>query len=626
MTQHLPRRFPILTLLSVLAGSTDAVFADAVSMDRAKGPTEANLTQMFDSWASWQEAFAGLESQIEAFQLRGEAPPDSPEGLLAALRARDEVHQQALLIQGYLGVRLDLDSADHEALERLSLFGRAASSWQRASQWLEPTLRTLGVERVEQWSRGLPALGRYSFYLQGLLTRADRPLPEAFRGMADAFERTSSRLYQALSSSEGTQVELSRTGGERLSLDRSSLTGFLASEPIPADRSRGQQALLEALGAREHSYAALLSGTVQRESLAAAARGFETPLAAFLSEDRIPTQAVRNLIALGGAHSHLLHRYHRTRKALAGLSVYGTADRYAPIFPSGRRYRWVEARELLSAALEPLGDQVRRLVEESFQDGWIDAVVRPRKRALGRATYVFGRHPYVLVTFQGEVRDVFQLAHELGHAIHSQLAADTQPFATSRYDELVGEAVAAVFTGLLADELTGSTRSPRERAAALGGSIEELLRFFYRPLMEADFELRLYRPGAPTSAAGIGKLYRQVLEEYLGEGMSFEDWDRWGWLLTPHFFESPLYMSRYGLAYAAGFALLSGLRAERPGTRALARGRVIGLMKAGGSDHPLPLLAQAGADLERPEALEAVLEELEGRVSALEELPPLLAK
>jgi len=172
-----------------------------------------------------------------------------------------------------------------------------------------------------------------------------------------------------------------------------------------------------------------------------------------------------------------------------GLDEYGSADRFVPLDQGGREIGFDEARRLIIESSSTLGSEVQGLVRRAFSEAWIDSIERPGKRAHGGATFVAG-HPFVLVNYRGSLENLFQLSHEIGHAVHSYIAYHAQPFVYTHPSSLTAEVVASVFEGALVEEMVGQDASRKEKILVLDLSIHNILRLFYRPMVDADFELR----------------------------------------------------------------------------------------------------------------------------------------
>ena len=217
--------------------------------------------------------------------------------------------------------------------------------------------------------------------------------------------------------------------------------------------------------------------------------------------------------------------------------------------------------------------------------------------------------------YDGNLNSILQLSHELGHAVHNKLSNDAQTYTNSHPSSLTSEAVGILFESLLVDYLVDRRldRCVQRRR----GDPEPASRLLPHRF-ESDFELSLYTdPPVFTplvSADAIWKLSRA----FYGDTVVFQPWDSYGWLQTPHFFSSPLYLPRYGLATAAAVKLLADLKSADPASAAAARDRVLALLSAGGSDDPFVLLKNAGADLEQPETILAVGQRLNQLVAQLE--------
>ncbi len=567
---------------------------------RAEGPRRADPGRIFASWAEWKRAHDELVSALDDFASLGQEPIDTAERLGAVMAARDRVYRIAQGVEGYLYLRLQLDGADEEARSRQHLVDATDRQWQsEGSPWFNRVLTELGHARIARWVADEEGLRRYGFFFRRFFRAAEHPYPEGqddLRALSSIFERQSARVYQALATTETPVVEVVLESGERLELTPARARSVLGELPSALDRKAVSGAWLEALGRRSQTYAALLEGIVERQQLLARVRGFDSALAAQLHADAIPADAIRGAIRVAREGSAPLRRYHELRKRTLGLDEYGLQDRFTALDPGGREIGFDEARRLIIESASALGPEAQGLVTRAFSDGWIDSVERPGKRPHGGSTFVAGA-PYVLVNYRGSLDSLFQLAHEIGHAVHAQLAHDAQPFIYSHRSSLTSEAVAGVFEGALVARMVGQPTSRKEKIGVLDLAIQNTLRLFYRPMLDADFELRLYEADGPLTGPSLAARYLAVAREFYGNTVRLDERDGHAWQQTPHYYTSPLYMGRYGLASAAATTMTSRLTSPSAAERAAARQALLELMRSGASDYPIELLKRAGADL-----------------------------
>ena len=581
----------------------------------------ADVGRVFASWQEWRVAYDELVEAIEDFEgLTGE-PIHSPARLLAVLQARDRVFQTARGVEDYLYLRLQLNAGDEEARSRQHLLDETDSKWySKGSPWFAQALTDLGPEQVERWQRDFPQLGHYEHFRRRFFRSAEKPVPEgqeALLRLSRAFARQSSRTYQALATAEAPVIDVTLESGQRVEVD-SARSRSLPRELLDADERRAvHRAWLQELGKRSQTYAALLEGIVSRQKLLAEVRGFDSALDAHLHSDAIPADLVRGVVRTAREGSGPMRHYHALRRELLDLDDYSLADRFVSLETSGHEIPFAEARRLIVEAAAILGPEIQGVVARAFAEGWIDAVERPGKRPHGGANFVAG-HPFVLVPYRGTLDHVFQLVHEIGHAVHSDLSYRHQPFVYSHASSLTSETVASVFEGALVEYMTRESEDRQQRSRVFDLAIQNVLRLFYRPMLDADFELRFYESDAVITGPALGELYLSVVADFYGDAVSVREWDAFAWQQTPHYYTAPLYMGRYGLSTAAAQALIVRLTSESATQARSARNSLLELMKAGSSDDPIALLKKAGADLGDPRTAGAVVDRLDLLVGELE--------
>jgi oligoendopeptidase F len=353
----------------------------------------------------------------------------------------------------------------------------------------------------------------------------------------------------------------------------------------------------------------------------AQARGFDSTLAAALHEDDIPPAVVLTLVQAAREGTAPLRRYLRLRRQLLGLESYHLYDAFQPIVRSDRTYPYETARELALAAVAPLGadyaDKYRRFVA----GGRIDVYESEGKVGGAYSAGVYGVGPYQLLNYNDTLDAVFTFAHEGGHAMHTVLSHETQPFATSSYTIFVAEVASITNERFLLEHLLARTEDPKERFALLQHAVDQIVGTFYTQTLFADFELQAHRrveQGQPVTTEVLNQTYAGLLGDYYGDAVEVDPYYAWTWARIPHFFNSPYYVYQYATCFASSAQLFDAMSTGPAAARAAATERYLSLLRAGGDDHPMAQLQRAGVDLTRRETVQAVVDQMDTLVARME--------
>ncbi len=585
------------------------------------GTPSADLGPVFASWPAWEAGAEDLDRAITRCNAETTAW-NRPEDLLRALRAKDDVHRLAAEVDGYLHLRLAWEPTNADALAHRPRMQKLGERWEGdVSIRFRDALRALGAARIEAWLAAEPALGPYRFLLRQVGVEPPRRLPgeeERVFAQLTAEREATRRIHSALNFVEGPVAEVRLAAGTTLEITPAVARNLSLEIADPADRRAARAAWLEALGKRAATNAALLESVVRRERFASREQGFASPLQASFAQEGVGDASVRQTLDETRAAGKTVARWHAVRRSRLGIDGYGTGDIRAPLpgLPGG--LSWLQAREIVLTSAAPLGPQVVAVLERAFAENWIDAVERPGKSPVGFSTFVYGDRPFVSLVYRGSVLDLLRLAHELGHAVHHRLAFEAQPFAAARPSVLVGEVVAAVHEGLVVRHLAARAGSASERRAVLDFEAQLIHRSFIATALDADFELAAHGEDAEFSPPALAALYRARLEAFHGGALRLDANDGNGWMEAPHFFSAPFTMARYPLSFAASARLAEALTDSDPARAEAAQARYLALLRAGGSEAPLALLAAAGADLGDPETARAVPRRLDAIAAALE--------
>ena len=308
-------------------------------------------------------------------------------------------------------------------------------------------------------------------------------------------------------------------------------------------------------------------------------------------------------------------------KQLLGLDDIHIYDLYIPLAEGvDTEVPFSEARSIILAALEPLGEDYGKALAEGLDpaSGWMDLYPHKDKRSGAFSASVHGPHPYVFMNYQDSIDDMSTLAHEFGHALHSYLAMKAQPYAGFRYVPFLAEVASTCNESLLSDYLVSNAKDPAEKASLLVERLEGIRTTIFRQTMFAEFEQRVHglvEEGTPLTAALLEETYRDLVQRYYGPGYTLDEDDGMEWAYIPHFYYK-YYVYSYATGLTSGIAIAD--RVKRLGEPAAAA--FLGMLEGGASAPPLELLAGAGVDLTKADALDAAMKTFEETLDQVEKL------
>jgi len=583
-----------------------------------------DLTRIFPDWGAWEVAFTDLDSRIDRFaQLQGTLA-SGPDRLLDALVLRDDIGQIGYKVWYFASLQYDEDQRDNQINAKRQqvqiLFARAA----QASSWFDPELLSIPLETVRAWMAGNQALAVYRFAIEDLYRQQEHVLDdkgERLLSLSSRFASSAHDAYSALSTADIKYPTVTLPSGTEVTLTYGQYRAILATNRSQEDRAAAFRAFHATYRASVNTYASLYSAVLQRDWFYAQARAYSSTLDAALHGNNIPPAVVTNLIEETKAGTEPLRRYHRLRKRVLGLDTYHVYDGVIPLVEFDRKYAYDEAVNWLPLSVSRLGATYQRQMKEILDGQCVDVYESPGKRSGAYSAPVYGVQPYMLLNYNDTLDAVFTLAHEMGHSMHTVLAHARQPFVYAGYTIFVAEVPSTLSEALFLEFMLQRSTDERERIVLLQHAIDGIVSTFYTQVMFADYELqahRLVEQGQPITADVLADIYVNLFKAYHGDAMDHDEEQRLTWARIPHFFSTPYYVYQYATCYASSAQLMQQITTGSEHERADAVKRYVTLLEAGGSDHPMTLLQQAGIDLSKPEPVRAVVAQLDRLVGQLE--------
>jgi oligoendopeptidase F len=397
--------------------------------------------------------------------------------------------------------------------------------------------------------------------------------------------------------------------------------GRYRSSPERRVRAAAVEGLFGTLRTFENAFAAALAGQMRFNVFLARSRGYDRALDAYLLRDQVDPSIYVNLVKAVEDNVAPVQRYLRLRKQLMGLDELHIYDLYTPLVPAVEQtVPYDRAVEEIADALRPLGEEYLATLQQGLdpRNGWIDVFPHQDKRSGAFCSYIYGVHPWVFVNYFERLDDMLTVAHEYGHALHSWLSMNSQPYVTFNYVPLIAETASTFNEVLVLRHRIDAAADDDERLYLLGELVETIRTTIYRQALFAAFELEVHaavEAGTPVTAELLDSTYSGLLRRFYGTDLTLGENDGMEWAYIPHF-----YWKYYVYAYAGGLA--SGIAL---GDRVLAGGAAerdayLGLLKSGSSKPPLELLRDAGVDPSDPAVVQAAAKLLDDSLTRMEEI------
>jgi oligoendopeptidase F len=583
-----------------------------------------NLTDIFPGWEAWEAGFTRLDAGIDQYAALKGTLAAGPDHLLAAFKLSEELGQLAYRVWYYPSLHYDEDQRDNAINARRQKVQLLFARWKQAESWFNPELLKIPLDTVRGWMDASEPLRLYSFAIEDLYRQQEHVLDEAgerLMSLASRVAATSNEAYWALSTADARFKTITLSTGEQVMVSYGQYRAILATKRNQADRAAAFLALHETYQSSLNTYATLYNGVCQRDWFHARARGYATTLDAALHGDNIPTAVVENLIQTTRAGVEPLRRYHRLRRQALGLASYHVYDFSIPLVTFDKKYEYDRVLDWIIESVSPLGEEYQARMRTGFTGRWIDVYENDGKRSGAYSAPVYGTHPYMLLNYNDTLDDVFTLAHEMGHSMHTILSHETQPFVYSNYTIFVAEVPSTLSEALLLEYLLARSTDPAERIVLLQHAIDNIVGTFYTQVLFADYELRAHRlteSDQPITSDILTGVYRALLADYYGDALDMNDLTGITWSRIPHFYSSPYYVYQYATCFASAARLAQEIMHGPEGERRAARERFLDLLRAGGSDYPMALLKNAGVDLSQPDTVRAIVTQLDDLVTRLE--------
>jgi oligoendopeptidase F len=560
------------------------------------------LEDLYPSDLAWRQAKDALAGRLdEILEYKGK-PTDSPAQLLSCLKLNSEMSKTFGRLHSYAHMKSDQDTRAAAYLAMKQEVEQLVTEYNTRASFIEPEIVALEKETIEKFIAAEAGLQVYRLYLLDVLRSKPHTLSqqeEKILARTGQMADGPGSVYTVFSNAELPYPEITLSDGAAALLNKSGYALHRASSNRD-DREAVFHAFWSAMNQFRQTFGVQLYSHLQTHIFYTRSRNYESCLHRALDRNNIPVEVYHGLVRNVRENLDTFHRYLRLRRRMLGVDTLKYSDLYAPVVKGlDRRYTFDEGKELYLDALKPLGPEYRRAAETAFEQRWIDVYPTPGKRSGAYSNgSAYDVHPYILLNFNGQFDDVSTLAHEMGHAMHSYYANQSQPFPLADYSTFVAEVASTFNEALFIHKMLAEIEDDDMRLSLLMNYLDGIKGTVFRQTQFAEFELRMHEMaerGEPLTGDAFTRLYGDILKEYYGhekgvcriDGLYAVEW-----AYIPHF-----YYNFYVYQYSTSFTAATALAEEVLGGDPDAARRYLGFIAAGGSDYPIDVLKEAGVDM-----------------------------
>ncbi|HEY58998.1 MAG TPA: M3 family oligoendopeptidase [Anaerolineae bacterium] len=574
-----------------------------------------SLADLFASPQEAEQAFQEVEQRVAAIEAwRDKLTPDIPAGqFMALLREIEDLNRLAYRIHGYASLRFAENTQDQEAQNMLGKVRQFMALMGNRLLFFELWWRNLDEENAQ---RLMAEAGDYRYYLEKQRLYRPHTLSEAEEKIINLKDVTGVNalitLYSAITNRYVFRLEVD---GEVKELTRGELMVY-ARHHDPDLRARAYQELYRVYGndgaILGQMYQAVVRDWYNENVLL---RRYASPISVRNLHNHLPDEVVDTLLAVCRDNAEVFRRFFRLKARVLGMDRLRRYDVYAPVAKSDKTYDFATAARMVLDAFKRFDPRIADLARRVFAEHHLDSEVRRGKRGGAFCSTVTpDLTPWVLVNYQGRVDDIATLAHELGHAIHSMLAAHHSLF-TQHAPLPLAETASTFGEMILIDALLEQESDETVRRDILFRQVDDNYATILRQAYFALFEKQAHdmvQQGA--SVEDLAEAYMDNLRDQFDDAVALSDEFRWEWVSIPHIYHAPFYV----YAYAFGQLLVLALYRRYKEEGEAFKERYINLLATGGSKPPMEMLAEAGVDVSRPEFWQGGFDIINGWIDQLE--------
>ena len=563
----------------------------------------------------WNEKFQAIVAEFQILPTyKGKLGDDAT--LLEFLKKQDELTIELIKLYLYAHMNSDADTRDDNYQQMQRRIQSALVMISSSLSFVETEICLRSEEQLLALSKQ-PEFSDYSYMLEKLAKDKKHVLSEEVEKVLADVGSFSGGFREAFSMFDNADVKFKKITIDGVETEMShGVYGYALQSGDQATRQAAFESMFGAYKDHINTIAALYGNHVKKDAFYAKTKKYDSCLSMALEQNDVDPAAYENLIKTVDENCKYMHKYMAFRKKALGVEKLNMWDLHTSIVKDvDIAVPYEKAYKMVKEALKPLGEEYQGLLTEAYENGWIDVCETKGKRSGAYSTSTYGCHPFVLLNYQQTSHDIFTIAHELGHAMHSHYSQENQPFSKSDYVIIVAEIASTVNEVLMLKYLISKTKDVEMKKYLLSYYLDMFRTTLFRQTMFAEFELeahKLAEADAPITANALSEIYYNLNKKYYGKAVTHNDLIRYEWARIPHFYTS-FYVYQYATGITAAISIANNIL--KNGEKAFKGYKQF--LSAGGSMPPIEILKLAGVDLTTEEPFKVAMKEFKDTLNEL---------
>lgn len=564
-----------------------------------------DIESIYENYDAWNRDYEKAINLAKEFENHLGKVVDSSESLYNTLRDRDELYRLVEKLYSYSHMKFDEDtrlaSSQELSDKGMSLYVQV----QDKTSFLVPEILSIDQPTLERYLDEIDELMVYKQYLNDILRQKEHVLTAREESIVAQFGEVAStpeKIFSMLNEADLKFPVIKDENDEDLEITSGNFIPLMESTNREVRKTVFKE-VYKTYNNFKHTFAATLNGDLKSNIFNSKLRNYESSREAALSSNNIPLSVYDNLLKAIHANLDTLHKYMDIRKRVLNLDELHMYDLYVPIVSDVEfKIPYKKGVELIKKALKPLDEEYLKAMDEGFKSRWIDVYENRGKRSGAYSGGSFDTMPFILLNYHETLDNVFTIAHEMGHSMHSYFTRKNQPYVYGDYGIFVAEVASTANESILLEYMLKNVESRNEKLYLLNHYLESFRTTVFRQAMFAEFEMIIHEhieQGGAITADYLCETYKELNKIYYGPNVVIDDEIAIEWARIPHF-----YYNYYVFQYATGFSAAIALSQRILNEGSSAVDSYLEFLKSGSSDYPINVLRKAGVDMETEEPVD----------------------